>query len=220
VDLVREDESSMPIDPYGISKRLAEGEAFGSATDKMSVVVLRPALVYGPGMKGNLSSLLEFLRKRHKVPLPEVNNRRSLVGLQDLVRCTLLAAERSAAVGQTYVVTDGEAYSTERIVRALADGIGVDPTPRIRVPLGALRMAASLGDGLERVSGRRVPLNSGLLTRLLGNAEYESGRAVTHLEYRPSQILEDVGHALAASSLSPEHTGDLPALPVKGPHSV
>jgi UDP-glucose 4-epimerase len=205
-EIVPEDDDALPVDPYGLSKRMAEHEAFSAGSGKMSVVVLRPALVYGPGVKGNLATLLKSLQRGRRPPLPRVDNRRSLVALGDLVRCSLLAAEIDTAAGQTYVITDGQPYSTERIVRALADAIGVEPSPALRIPLTALGLMGRAGDALETFTGRRSPLNTATLDRLLGNAEYESRRIGKELGFRPSQTLEQMAHAIVSNC---NHEGTL-----------
>lgn len=198
--LVREDDEGLPSDPYGLSKRLAEREALDAGERGMEVVILRPTLVYGPGVKGNLAQLIDIVRTGRRLPLPRVDNRRSLVGLTDLVRCCTVAAQSRVAAGQTYVITDGQVYSTERIIRALADAMGTNSMPRVRVPAAALRMAARLGDGAERITGRRLPFDSQVLQRLLGNAEYEARRAADELGFIPSQTLEDAAAALVADA--------------------
>lgn len=201
-EVVLEDDDALPIGPYGLSKRMAEEEAFSAASGKMSVVVLRPVLVYGPGIKGNLATLLRSLRRGRRPPLPQVDNRRSLVGLNDLVGCSVVAAEVDIAGGRTYVVTDGDVYSTDRIIRALAERVGVDPTPRVRVPFWLLRAVARAGDGLERLTSSRVPFDSVVLGRLLGNAEYQSGRAQDELGFRPMQTLELAAEEIVRASVT------------------
>lgn len=203
-----EDDPGMPDDPYGLSKRNAEAGARAAAEGSgMDVVVLRPALVYGPGVKGNLATLLETLRNGRRPPLPDVQNRRSLIGLRDLVKAAELCAVRPEAAGRTYVVTDGEAYSTGRIVDALARGLGVDATPRMRVPMPALRAAARAGDLAARMSGRRVPFDSGVLDRLVGDAEYTSARIGAELGFEPSVVLEDEAVEMARAHAPAGVTG-------------
>jgi UDP-glucose 4-epimerase len=73
----------------------------------MHTVNLRPALVYGPGMKGNLARLIAAVRRGWLPPLPETGNRRSLVHVDDVAQALLLAAAQPAAAGRTYFVTDG-----------------------------------------------------------------------------------------------------------------
>jgi len=86
---ITEADPGMPVNPYGLSKRRAEAGARAVAAGTgMDVVVVRSAVVYGPGVTGNLASLLDALLKGLRPPIPNVPNRRSMLGLVDLVRVT------------------------------------------------------------------------------------------------------------------------------------
>jgi len=189
--VVSEDSKAEPTDPYGTSKRRAEEELLDiGRSGAMEVVIARPTLVYGPGVKGNLAVLASSIRRGSPPPLPVVENRRSLIGIDDLVDALIILAEQSAAPDRVFVLSDGEVYSTDRLVRALAAASGVDPKPRFRIPRRLLAMGARVGDATERLTRRSVPLSTERLRRLLGNAEYEAS-AARSLGFVPRRSFED-----------------------------
>lgn len=166
-----------PISPYGKAKRAAEaaaleaGERYG-----MHVVNLRLALVYGPGStRGNLDRMARLIRRGWFPPLPETANRRSLVYIDDVVSAARHVATDSRAAGRTYIVAESEAYSGRRIYELLCEALGV-PARHWVVPAGAMRAAARIGDWAGIVTGRRMPLNSDVVARLLESAWYSPRR--------------------------------------------
>lgn len=197
---VGEDQASTATDPYGRSKHDAEVAVMSLHTANFQVVILRPALVYGPGAKGNFESLMRLLRRGRRPPLPTIRNRRSLVGVNDLIAATVLAGSHPAAGGRAYTVTDGNVYSTTDIIDTLADACGVTRRAPFTVPLPALRSAARLGDLAGRVTSRRAPFDSMVLNRLLGNAEYEA-RALAHaVGFTPRESLHDLADSMGRAS--------------------
>jgi nucleoside-diphosphate-sugar epimerase len=126
----------LPEDPYGLSKKEAERLllAAGKRTG-MHITVLRPALVYGPGVKGNLFRMLKTIDSGRFPPLPDAVNRRSMVHVEDVVQAALLAAEKPAAVGQTYIVTDGQDCSTRQMYEWICEALG-RPVPAWTMPIG------------------------------------------------------------------------------------
>jgi nucleoside-diphosphate-sugar epimerase len=198
--IVAEGQESMAGDPYGSSKRRAELALLGLQTQDFQVVILRPVLVYGPGAKGNLENLLRLLRTGRLPPLPKITNRRSLVGVNDLVTATVLAGEHPGLVGAAHTVTDGQVYSTSDIIEALADAMGVTRRPILVLPAPALRAAARLGDATYRLTGRRLPFDSDVLRRLFGNAEYEARSLKRLAGFSPGETLRDLAPAMVQSS--------------------
>jgi len=196
--LADESPAAPPATPYGRSKLAAErlvlaaGERHG-----MHVCILRPALVYGPGAKGNLPRMLAAVDRRRFPPLPELGNRRSLVGVGDVVRAALLAAGRQEAAGQTYVVTDGRAYSTRGMYVAMARALGREPGA-VTVPRWCLAGLAKAGDLVGRVGGRRFVFDSAALERLTGSAWFSSDKIARELGWRPTQTLEAALPAMVA----------------------
>ncbi|HYH39254.1 MAG TPA: NAD-dependent epimerase/dehydratase family protein [Azospirillum sp.] len=148
-----------PHSPYGISKREAE-QALEHlhARGVLDPVILRPPLVYGPGVAGNLRALLRLCRKRIPLPLAWVANRRSLIGVGNLADAVALCLTHPAAPGRTFLVSDGAPLSTADLVRHFSAGLGVRPR-LLPVPPPVLGLAAALlgrRDAWDRVGGSLV----------------------------------------------------------------
>ena len=196
-----------PNTAYGLAKREAEELVMATGREcGMHVVVLRPALVYGPGWKGNLSRMFRAVRAGRFLPPPETGNRRSMVHVDDIVEAALLAVERPQANGRVFVLCDGEEYSTRRIYQAMCHGAG-RPVARWEVPSSLLRFAARAGDALGANGRRAVPFDSEALDRLLGSAWYDSSRARSELGWAPVWTLEAaLPDIVAHDGLSPTPT--------------
>lgn len=138
-----------PQDAYGISKMEAEqGLRQIAAGTGMEVVIVRPPLVYGPGVKANFAALMRWLQRGIPLPLGAVNdNRRSLVALDNLVDLLITCIDHPAAANQTFLVSDGEDLSTTGLLRRMGQAMG-SPARLIPVPPALLRLgAAALGKG-------------------------------------------------------------------------
>lgn len=172
-------------DLYGRSKLEAERRLAAIADSaSMEWCTLRPTLVYGPGVKGNLEKMLRAVARGRFPPLPETGNRRSMVHLEDLIDAALLAAEHPAAAGRTYIVSDGRGYSTRQLFEAMCRATG-RRIPSWSLPAALLRGAGRLGDRLGVLLERRLPLDSAAVARLLGSACYRNGRIVRELGFVP-----------------------------------
>jgi UDP-glucose 4-epimerase len=188
-----------PDTRHGRAKRAAEELVLAAAERHgLHACVVRPAPVYGPGCGGGLRRMLGAVDQGRFPAVPEVGNRRSLVGLDDLVAALLLVAERPEAAGRTYVVCDGQAYSTRRVQLAMASALGRTPPART-VPAWALRALARTGDLAGWLAGRPAPFDSTALRQLLGSAWYSAARIITELDWRPRQDLEAVLPAMVAA---------------------
>ncbi|QIT55910.1 SDR family oxidoreductase [Aquisalimonas sp. 2447] len=140
-----------PEDAYGISKREAEQAlAEVSARTGLEVVIVRPPLVYGPGVKGNFARLVKLVERGLPLPLGAVDNRRSLVALPNLVDLLVRCVEAPNAAGQTFLVSDGEDVSTPRLIRMLGEASG-RRAPLVPVPTALLRLAGRLTGRSEQV---------------------------------------------------------------------
>lgn len=185
---VTEDWNAAPTSPYGQAKRAAEERALaiGLSSD-MAVVNLRPALVYGPGMSGNLPRLIHAIGRGWFPPLPETGNRRSLVHVEDVVQALLLAAIHPAAVGQTYFLSDGRGYSGAELYRLIRSAFGKTPSGW-QIPAGLLSGAARSLDWAHGLLDRSRPQQhktQTMLNQLLGWACYDNQRIATALGYQP-----------------------------------
>ncbi len=188
---VDEDWPAPPASAYGQAKRAAEAAVLAAGVRfGMHVVNLRPAMVYGAGGAGNLERMAALVRRGLFPPLPETANRRSLVHVADLVAAMRLAAADARAAGRSYIVAHPRTHSGRGLYDALRAACGL-PLRRWAVPRGVLGAAARVGDGIEALAGRRVPLDSESLDRLLGSACYSPVRIVGELGWRARIDLAD-----------------------------
>jgi len=121
-------------DVYGKTKREAELKLLEIGKDSgMHVSIIRPSLVYGPNVKGNLQLMLSGVRAGWFPPLPETGNRRSMIHVDDLVRAILLIAEDKQANGEIFIATDGTPHSSREIYSVICNITG-KPVPKWSVP--------------------------------------------------------------------------------------
>ena len=138
----RETDVPVPEDPYAISKWEAEQGLWRIATETgIEVVVLRPPLVYGPGVRANFRRLLDTVARGWPLPLGAIDNRRSLLYLGNFVDAIRLCIEHPAAVGQTFLIDDGQPVSTPHLIRSVAHAMGRSAR-LLSVPVPLLRAAA------------------------------------------------------------------------------
>lgn len=169
-----------PEDAYGISKAEAEaGLRLLSDETGMEVVIIRPPLVYGPGVKGNFSSLLRWVARGLPLPLGSATtNRRSLVGLDNLVDLILTCIDHPKAANQTFLVSDGEDLSTtdllQRIGKTMNRSVHLIP-----VPVRILHIASSL-------LGKRA-----IAERLLGSLQVDISKTCTLLNWKPPVSVDE-----------------------------
>lgn len=146
-----------PVDPYGISKLEAEQALQAlAATGAIELVVIRPPLVYGPGVKANFLSMARWIARGVPLPFGGVNaNRRSFVALENLVDLIATSLKHPDAVGQVFLVSDGEDLSTSELLRRTARALGVSsrllPVPSAWLALGA--SAVGRRDLWQRLGG-------------------------------------------------------------------
>lgn len=205
-----EDESSItaPESSYGRAKLAAERLVLNAGSN-IQVCVLRLPMVYGHDNKGNLPRMIAAIDHGRFPPLPELGNKRSMVHVDDVVQALMLVAEKPAASGQTYIVTDEHSYSTRYIYTLICAALG-RPVPRWVMPVKLLKLAARLGDLIGAVRGRPFIINSKALDKLLGSAWYSSSKIRRELGYRPTRSLENALPEMVAeyrNSLSSERLG-------------
>lgn len=140
----RAEDVPAPVDAYGLSKLEAEqGLHELAASTGMEVVIIRPVLVYGPGVKANFLSMMRWLYKGIPLPLGAIHNRRSLVALGNLIDLIVKCIEHPRAANQTFLVSDGEDVSTSDLLRRLAGALG-KPARLLPVPAWLMHRAAAL----------------------------------------------------------------------------
>lgn len=133
-----------PHSPYGVSKREAEQALAGiAARTGLEVAVIRPPLVYGPGVGGNFRSLLKLVAKGLPLPFGGLDNRRSLIFVGNLADAVILCLTHPDAPGGRFLVQDGQPLSTADLVRAIGAALG-RPARLIPVPTGLLALGARL----------------------------------------------------------------------------
>lgn len=137
------DDAPAPLDPYAVSKYEAEEalKRLGDSTG-MEIVIIRPPLVYGPGVKANFLSLLRWLDKGIPLPLGSIDNQRSLVAIGNLVDLIEVCINHPAAAGNVFLASDGDDLSTTLLLRRLAKALGKQAR-LIPIPAWLLNLAAA-----------------------------------------------------------------------------
>lgn len=169
------DDAPAPEDAYGQSKAEAEVQLKQVAQETgMEVTIIRPPLIYGPGVKGNFASLISWVRRGMPLPLGCVtHNRRSLVGLDNLVDLILVCVDHPKAANQTFLISDGEDLSTTELLRKIGNALR-RPARLLWVPAGVISIMAGL-------VGKKV-----ISQRLLGSLQVDIHKTCELLDWKPS----------------------------------
>ncbi|HET9114369.1 MAG TPA: SDR family oxidoreductase [Burkholderiales bacterium] len=171
-------DGAAPQDAYGVSKWEAEQALHKVSRETgLQVVIVRPPLVYGAGVKGNFAQMLRAVARGVPLPLASVDNRRDLLYVGNLVDALLRCAVHPAAAGQTFLLSDGEPVSTPELLRRLAQALGVAGR-LFPFPPALLKLAGKL-------TGR-----SAQIERLLGSLQIDSGKIRRELDWQPPYSLE------------------------------
>jgi nucleoside-diphosphate-sugar epimerase len=154
----REDDRPAPVDPYGISKREAELALldFGRANG-MEIVIVRPPLVYGPGVRANFLGLMKAVSKGVPLPLGAVDARRSMVYVGNLADAIRVLAASPQPLNGVFHVTDGNDLSVAEMIRAIAHALG-RPARLLPVPVAWLRGIGKVTRQSARVERLTGPL--------------------------------------------------------------
>ncbi|TAM18243.1 MAG: SDR family oxidoreductase, partial [Candidimonas sp.] len=138
------DDAPAPLDAYGVSKMEAEqGLREIALQTGMEVVIIRPPLVYGPGVKANFAAMMRWLQRGVPLPLGAIHNQRSLVALGNLVDLMVTCLTHPAAANQTFLVSDGEDVSTTELLRRMGRAMS-RPARLVPVPASWLQLAAAI----------------------------------------------------------------------------
>lgn len=168
-----------PQDDYGVSKWEAEQAIHEiSAKTGMEIVIIRPPLVYGAGVKGNFSQMMKVLAKGFPLPFASVKNLRSFIYVDNLVDVLIACVKHPAAAGQTYLVSDGEDVSTPDLLRKLSCAMG---KPAKLFPFSPVLM---------RFAGRLLG-KSDQINRLLGNLQVDSSKIRRELNWHPPYTMDE-----------------------------
>lgn len=175
----REEDPCTPQDEYGRSKLAAERAiAEAACRTGMETVVLRPPVVYGPGVVANIYSLFRMVDRGWPLPLRSVDNRRSFIYVGNLVHALMAVVEHPKASGQTFLVSDGQDLSTPELIRAIGRALG-KPARLFPLPPDLLR-------GVAWCLGRSAEAD-----RLLGSLVVDSTRVRRRLGWEPPILLEE-----------------------------
>lgn len=138
----KESDQPDPHDPYAISKWEAEQALHAISQDTgMEVVIVRPPLVYGPGVKANFARLLNLVSRGIPLPLGNIKNLRSLIYVGNLADALIACTTHPAAAGRTYLVSDGEDVSTPQLIQAISVALE-RPNRNFPVSVGLMHGAA------------------------------------------------------------------------------
>lgn len=175
-------------DPYGISKAEAEaGLKQIAAETGMEVVIIRPPLVYGPGVKANFAAMLKLAQKNLPLPLGAIHNKRSMVALDNLVDLIVTCIDHPKAVNQTFLVSDDQDVSTTELLKLMTRAAGKTPW-LIPVPMSWLKLAGKL-------TGKQA-----VIDRLCGNLQVDISHTKDTLDWKPPITVEEgIARCFAAS---------------------
>ena len=177
---VSEKDQGNPEGIYGKTKREAELKLLkiGKESD-MHVSIIRPSLVYGPNVKGNLQLMLSGIARGWFPPLPETGNKRSMIHVDDLVRAILLVADDDRANGEIFIATDGTPHSSRYIYNAMCSALDKS-IPKWSVPKILFDMASLVNPRIKYK-----------LNKLLGDECYSSGK-LEALGFKAKKTLKDM----------------------------
>ncbi len=179
--------SAPPTDPYALSKYEAEHGllSLAQSTD-MQVVIIRPPLVYGPGVKANFASMIKWLAKGIPLPLGRVHNKRSLVALDNLVSFIILCITHPKAANETFLIADGEDVSTTQLLQKIAQTLN-KKVLLLPVPVGLMRFIAQL------IAKQDVT------NRLFSSLQVDNSKARDLLGWRPVISMDEELRKIAES---------------------
>ncbi|WBE25058.1 UDP-glucose 4-epimerase family protein [Denitrificimonas caeni] len=179
-----------PSDPYGVSKYEAEQALLALAQETgLEVAIIRPVLVYGPGVKANFRSMMKWVQRGVPLPLGAIHNKRSLVALDNLVDLILTCAKHPAAINQVFLASDGEDLSTTQMLQHL--GVALDKKARlVPVPMSWLNLGFTL-------LGKKS-----FTQRLCGSLQVDISKNQQLLGWTPPMSVNDAMRKTAAAYLA------------------
>ncbi|MDC1027303.1 NAD-dependent epimerase/dehydratase family protein [Candidatus Thioglobus sp.] len=180
MECMNEDYQKEPVGVYGKTKREAEIKLLKIGKESgMHVSIIRPSLVYGPNLKGNLKLMLMGIKKGWFPCLPEIGNRRSMIHVDDLVQAILLVAMNEHANGEVFIATDGVPHSSREIYESMCDALG-KPTSKIIIPNFIFDIVSFISPSIKYK-----------VEKLLGNEWYSSNK-LEKLGFKPQRTLKEI----------------------------
>ena len=168
-----------PEDPYGVSKWETEQILHRVAEETgLEVVILRPPLVYGPGVKANFLSLFKIVDRGIPLPLAGINNQRSLIYLENLVDAIIKCIEHPNAANQTFLLSDGQDVSTPELIRMIASAMGKKPRLAPCPPVVLKFLGKLTGKSLE-------------VKRLIGSLQIDNSKIKKVLNWQRPFTMEE-----------------------------
>ncbi len=193
--ILRENSPCQPDTPYGHSKLLAEKALIEETKNSnMTWTIIRPPLVYGPGNPGNMERLIKLINLGLPLPFAAINNRRSLVFVENLVDAlvSVLRYPHKAA-NQIFLISDGQDVSTSELIDKISQ-LKNKPIKQLPVPPNLLTILGKGGDYVENMLHRQMPINSTTVERLVGSLfvdiRYIQNTLLWHPPYTIDQGLE------------------------------
>lgn len=180
-----------PSDFYGASKKEAEEKVLALGKKyNLHVCILRPALVYGIGVKGNLHLMISGIKSGLFPNLPETNNKRSLVSVDDLISAAINVAKNPRANNKIYTITDGLEYSTHKLCAAIRSALNLAPMS-YTIPYIFFKCGAKFGDLLSFLLRSDIPFNSDTLEKVFGSAYFSNHEIKVDLGWSPKDNFYD-----------------------------
>ena len=173
------DDIPEPVDSYAVSKMEAELGLQQICRDSgMELVIIRPPLVYGPGVKGNFQKMTRWIERGIPLPLGGLHNRRSLVGIDNLVDFIVTCITHPAAANETFLVSDGEDLSTSELLRSISHAMGKPPR-LLSFPANVLEVSAG-------IIGKKS-----VAQRLCSNLQVDISKSQNMLEWKPKVSVQE-----------------------------
>jgi len=173
------DDTFIPDDPYGVSKYEAEQGLMAIAEETgLEVVIIRPPLVYGPGVKANFRLLMKWVKRGVPLPLGAVHNKRSFVALDNLASFIIHCMDHPRAANEVFLISDGEDVSTTELLQKMAQAFG-KRSFLLPVPVGLMTFVAGL-IGKKDVADR-----------LFGSLQVDSSKARDLLGWEPVVSMDE-----------------------------
>lgn len=174
-----------PTTAYGKTKLEAENivNYFGQ-TCPFTTTTLRLPLVYGPGNKGNMLTMIKAIDAGRFFLIGDGSNKRSMVYVGNVVDAALAAASGKKSSDQIYIVTDGVDYTLREIYETVARELGRKIKP-ISIPVRVAKIAAVAGDVGGKISGRTLPFNTAMFEKLTTSLTFSSDLILRHIGFKP-----------------------------------